>query len=55
MGFSYNLEITSVELYEDCRLRLAKMGTLVHHSVLLELNVQGYRAEQARKWKNKDK
>ena len=33
----------------------AAIDRLVHHSVVLELNVPSYRAEQARKRKDKDK
>jgi hypothetical protein len=33
----------------------AAIDRLVHHSVILELNVNSYRAEQARKRKYKDK
>ena len=34
---------------------VAAIDRLVHHSVVLELNVPSYRAEQAMKRKNKDK
>jgi len=33
----------------------AAIDRLVHHSVVLELNVPSYRAEEAKKRRNKDK
>ncbi len=40
---------------KDPMTTAAAIDRLVHHSVVLELNVPSYRAEQARKRKNKDK
>ena len=38
-------------IFEDAMTTAAAIDRLVHHSVILELNVPSYRAEQARKAK----
>jgi len=42
-------------IFKDPMTTAAAIDRLVHHSVVLELNVSSYRAEQAKKRKNKDK
>ena len=42
-------------IFKDPMTTAAAIDRLVHHSVVLELNVPSYRAEQARKRKDKDK
>ena len=42
-------------IFKDPMTTAAAIDRLVHHSVVLELNVPSYRAEQAKKRKNKDK
>ncbi len=42
-------------IFKDPMTTAAAIDRLVHHSVILELNVSSYRAEQARKRKDKDK
>jgi DNA replication protein DnaC len=42
-------------IFKDPMTTAAAIDRLVHHSVILELNVNSYRAEQARKKKYKDK
>jgi DNA replication protein DnaC len=42
-------------IFKDPMTTAAAIDRLVHHSVILELNVNSYRAEQARKRKYKDK
>ena len=41
-------------IFKDPMTTAAAIDRLVHHSVILELNVPSYRAEQARKRKDKD-
>jgi DNA replication protein DnaC len=41
-------------IFKDPMTTAAAIDRLVHHSVILELNVSSYRAEQARKRKNND-
>ncbi len=41
-------------IFKDPMTTAAAIDRLVHHSVILELNVPSYRAEQALKRKNKD-
>jgi len=41
-------------IFKDPMTTAAAIDRLVHHSVVLELNVPSYRAEQAKKRKNKD-
>ncbi len=41
-------------IFKDPMTTAAAIDRLVHHSVILELNVPSYRAEQARKRKNRD-
>jgi DNA replication protein DnaC len=50
-----NLPFSKWEMiFKDPMTTAAAIDRLVHHSVILELNVPSYRAEQARKRKNKD-
>jgi len=42
-------------IFKDPMTTAAAIDRLVHHSVVLELNVPSYRAEQAKMRKNKDK
>jgi DNA replication protein DnaC len=42
-------------IFKDPMTTAAAIDRLVHHSVILELNVSSYRAEQAMMRKNKDK
>ena len=42
-------------IFKDPMTTAAAIDRLVHHSVVLELNVPSYRVEQAGKRKNKDK
>jgi DNA replication protein DnaC len=42
-------------IFKDPMTTAAAIDRLVHHSVVLELNVPSYRAEQAKKRKNKDR
>ena len=42
-------------IFKDPMTTAAAIDRLVHHSVILELNVNSYRAEQARKRKYRDK
>ena len=42
-------------IFKDPMTTAAAIDRLVHHSVVLELNVPSYRVEQAKKRKNKDK
>lgn len=50
-----NLPFSKWEMiFKDPMTTAAAIDRLVHHSVILELNVSSYRAEQARKRKNKD-
>ena len=48
------LRVPYTKLVKDPMTTAAAIDRLVHHSVILELNVPSYRAEQARKRKNKD-
>ena len=51
-----NLPFSKWEMiFKDPMTTAAAIDRLVHHSVILELNVPSYRAEQARKRKNKDR
>ena len=51
-----NLPFSKWEMiFKDPMTTAAAIDRLVHHSVILELNVPSYRAEQAMKRKNKDK
>ncbi len=51
-----NLPFSKWEMiFKDPMTTAAAIDRLVHHSVILELNVPSYRAEQARKRKDKDK
>jgi DNA replication protein DnaC len=51
-----NLPFSKWEIiFKDPMTTAAAIDRLVHHSVVLELNVPSYRAEQARKKKDKDK
>ena len=51
-----NLPFSKWEMIlKDPMTTAAAIDRLVHHSVILELNVPSYRAEQARKRKNKDR
>jgi DNA replication protein DnaC len=50
-----NLPFSKWEMiFKDPMTTAAAIDRLVHHSVILELNVPSYRAEQARKRKNED-
>jgi len=50
-----NLPFSKWEMiFKDPMTTAAAIDRLVHHSVILELNVKSYRAEQARKRKTKD-
>ena len=50
-----NLPFSKWEMiFKDPMTTAAAIDRLVHHSMILELNVPSYRAEQARKRKNKD-
>ena len=50
-----NLPFSKWEMiFKDPMTTAAAIDRLVHHSVILELNVPSYRAEHARKRKNKD-
>ena len=42
-------------LFKDPMTTAAAIDRLVHHSVILELNVDSYRMEQAKKDRNQDK
>jgi DNA replication protein DnaC len=42
-------------VFKDPMTTAAAIDRLVHHSVVLELNVSSYRAEEAKKRKYKDK
>jgi len=56
MLITSNLPFSKWEtIIKDPMTTAAAIDRLVHHSVVLELNVPSYRAEQARKRKNKDK
>jgi len=51
-----NLPFSKWEMiFKDPMTTAAAIDRLVHHSVILELNVPSYRAEQARKRKDRDK
>jgi len=51
-----NLPFSKWEIiFKDPMTTAAAIDRLVHHSVILELNVPSYRAEQAMKRKNKDR
>jgi len=51
-----NLPFSKWELiFKDPMTTAAAIDRLVHHSVIVELNVPSYRAEQAKKRKDKDK
>ena len=51
-----NLPFSKWEMiFKDPMTTAAAIDRLVHHSVILELNVPSYRAEQARKRKDKDR
>jgi DNA replication protein DnaC len=51
-----NLPFSKWEMiFKDPMTTAAAIDRLVHHSVILELNVSSYRAEQARKRKDKDR
>jgi len=51
-----NLPFSKWEMiFKDPMTTAAAIDRLVHHSVIVELNVSSYRAEQARKRKDKDK
>jgi len=43
------------QIFKDPMITAAAIDRLVHHSVILELNVDSYRMEQAKKDKNQDK
>ena len=50
-----NLPFSKWEMiFKDPMTTAAAIDRLVHHSVILELNVPSYRAEQAKKRKDKD-
>jgi len=50
-----NLPFSKWEIiFKDPMTTAAAIDRLVHHSVVLELNVPSYRAEQAQKRKTKD-
>jgi DNA replication protein DnaC len=50
-----NLPFSKWEIiFKDPMTIAAAIDRLVHHSVVLELNVPSYRAEQAKKWKIQD-
>lgn len=54
--FASNLPFSKWEvIFKDSMTMAAAIDRLVHRSVVLEMNVANYRAEQARKRKNKDK
>ena len=56
MLITSNLPFSKWEIiFKDPMTTAAAIDRLVHHSVVLELNVPSYRAEQARKRKNKNK
>lgn len=56
MLIASNLPFSTWEIiFKDPMTTAAAIDRLVHHSVVLELNVPSYRAEQARKRKDKDK
>lgn len=56
MLITSNLPFSKWEvIFKDPMTTAAAIDRLVHHSVVLELNVPSYRAEQARKRKYKDK
>ncbi len=51
-----NLPFSKWEMiFKDPMTTAAAIDRLVHHSVIVELNVSSYRAEQARKRKDKDR
>jgi DNA replication protein DnaC len=43
------------QIFKDPMTTAAAIDRLVHHSVILELNIDSYRMEQAKKGKSKDK
>ncbi len=43
------------QIFKDPMTTAAAIDRLVHHSVILELNVDSYRMEQAKKDKNQEK
>jgi len=43
------------QIFKDPMITAAAIDRLVHHSVILELNIDSYRMEQAKKDKNQDK
>ena len=54
MLITSNLPFSKWEvIFKDPMTTAAAIDRLVHHSVVLELNVPSYRAEQAKKRKNK--
>jgi DNA replication protein DnaC len=56
MLITSNLPFSKWEIiFKDPMTTAAAIDRLVHHSIVLELNVPSYRAEQARKRKDKDK
>jgi DNA replication protein DnaC len=56
MLITSNLPFSKWEvIFKDPMTTAAAIDRLVHHSVVMELNVPSYRAEQARKRKNKGK
>ena len=56
MLITSNLPFSKWEtIFKDPMTTAAAIDRLVHHSVVLELNVPSYRAEQAMKRKKKDK
>jgi DNA replication protein DnaC len=56
MLITSNLPFSKWEMiFKDPMTTAAAIDRLVHHSIVLELNVPSYRAEQARKRKDKDK
>jgi len=56
MLLTSNLPFSKWEvIFKDPMTTAAAIDRLVHHSVVLELNVPSYRAEEARKRKNQDK
>ena len=56
MLITSNLPFSKWEIiFKDPMTTAAAIDRLVHHSVVMELNVPSYRAEQARKRKDKDK
>jgi DNA replication protein DnaC len=43
------------QIFKDPMTTAAAIDRLVHHSVILELNIDSYRMEQAKKDKNQEK